>query len=178
MGGAWCNSSATWLCCLAYWGGTVRAGTLEMKMTSASSLVSCARIPHPHQPRIKHLSFVSGFCPLPTSTLSVFKLSAFQAAPPPEFYLRGGCVSKHHTSETLAAWTCSNSLGQGVPEQWLDAGLSQKTFMLSHSGRGPEFMANHITEPVSGFATFRQFQYQSTWLLSGVCWDFCSWEAI
>ena len=58
-----------------------------------------------HWPAINHPCFVSNFYLFPPSTLSVCKPSAYQAAPPPpEFFLRRGCVSKPLTSQNPAAW--------------------------------------------------------------------------
>ena len=54
---------------------------LELKMASPSSLVSGMGISCLHRHAIKHFSFVLGFCPLPSFTLSVSKLSACQVAP-------------------------------------------------------------------------------------------------
>ena len=54
----------------------------QVKMTSPSFPVSSTRVLRSHRLAIKRPSFVSGFCPVPASTLSVSKPSAFQAAPP------------------------------------------------------------------------------------------------
>ena len=68
-----------------------------------------------------------------------------------QFNLRWVCVSKPQTSETSVAWTCTDSLGDGLTEQWLRASLPQKMFTQLFSGRGSEIMANHNTQLVPGF---------------------------
>ena len=70
---------------------------------------------------------------------------------PAEFYLRWGCVSKPHTSEIYAAWIHTDSLGEGLAEQWPGTDLPQKTFMRSHSGRSSEIMVYHNIQLVPGF---------------------------
>lgn len=50
-------------------------------------------------------------------------------------------------------WTTANSLGEDSAEQCPGAGLPQKTFVQSHSGRGLEIMTNHNAEPPPGFNT-------------------------
>ena len=70
--------STRWYC-LAYWGESMCQ--VEVKMASPSSLVSGTGSLCSHQSEIKHSSFLSGLCPLPTSTLLVSKLSTCQVKP-------------------------------------------------------------------------------------------------
>ena len=94
-------------------------------MASPSSLISGTRTSHSHQLAIKHLFIVSGLCLLPTSTLSCPHCLPAKQHLPPEFYLRWGCVSKPHTSETaglgqaLTHWgrvSVSSGQGKACPE--------------------------------------------------------------
>ncbi|XP_049506125.1 uncharacterized protein LOC125936195 [Panthera uncia] len=90
-------------------------------MASSSSLVSGTGILCPHRPVIKHPSFVSVLCPLPTSTLSGAGWHL-----PPEFYLKCNVLSKSHTSETPAASAHTDSLGESLAEQWMGASFPRK----------------------------------------------------
>ena len=75
---------------------------------SSTSPLSCASMHSPPPP-----------CPCPTHQPTRQHLT-------PEFYLRWGCVSKPHTSEISLAWTHSDSLGEGLAEQWPGAACHRK----------------------------------------------------
>lgn len=68
----------------------------------------------------------------------------------PEFYLMG-LVSKPHNLEIPVAWTCTDLLVEGLPEQWPGTNLSHKTFLHSHCDKGSEFMVNRSTQLTPGF---------------------------
>ena len=54
-------------------------------------------------------------------------------------FISDGVVSKPHASETLAAWTRANSLGEGLTEQRPVPGRPQKTFVRLRGGRGSDY---------------------------------------
>ena len=119
---------------------------------------------------------------------------------PLEFYLIWGCVSKPLTSESLVARAHSDPLGDDVAKQWPGAGLPPGNVcavvllqsLLSDCGQVPacpressrdheaaevQSLWQNTTHSQGGF-TASLFQYQQTWLFSGVCWDLCLWEAL
>ena len=96
--------STRW-CCLAYWGGSVgvcicmhvpmqSTCTVGLKVASPSSLVFSRGTACSHGLAIKHPSFVSSLCLLPTSTLSMCKLSACQVIPPSRVLAQMGLCFK------------------------------------------------------------------------------------
>ena len=126
-------------------------------MASSSFLLSSTGTVCSHQPIIKHPSIVSALCSLPTSTLSMSKLSTCQAAPPSRVLSEIGLCLKPHTSETPVAWTYADCLAEGLAEQWLGASLPQKMFLRSHSGGSSEIMANHNTQLAEDFTALWHF---------------------
>ena len=117
----------------------------------------------------------------------------------PKFYLRWGCVSKPLTSESPTAWTPSNILREGLTGQWPGASLPQVTLVWLRSCRGSENVAGCLLAPGKVHVLTRQqrlrdygktqhtastrfnhalaslFQYQKTWLFSGLHWDLFLW---
>ena len=149
------------------------------EMVSPSSLVPGAGALHSHRPTIKHPSFVSGLCQLPTSTLSFSKLPTCQVVPSSRVLCQRGCVSKPHTSETPTARTCSNSLGEGLTEQWLGASLPRKCSCNSIEQRFRDYgKSQHTGGTRFHFTRVSSSQHQETWLPSGVLWALCPWAAL
>ena len=81
---------------------------------------------------------------------------------PPELYLRWGCVSKPFTSESPVAWTCSDSLGDGLIEQWSAAFLPHRKFVVWQCSRGLEIMIKHNTHLVPGITAPWHFCYNTS----------------
>lgn len=96
-------------------------------------------------------SFISGFhliLPLPQS---MSKLPACQVALPSRVLSPLGlCFKTPHFRNPQGF--LQDSLGKGLSEQWLGAGLPQKRFLPLCSSRSLEFMANHNTKLAPGFA--------------------------
>lgn len=123
-------------------------------MASPSFLDSGTGTPCSHRPVIKHPSFVLGFRPLSISILSVSKPSACRWHLTPE-YLRWGCVSKFHTSETLQLEPASALWGRVVlrnSQCWL---APENVPVVGQWQRFKDYGKSQHTQPVPGFIALR-----------------------
>ena len=120
-------------------------------MALPSSLVSCTGTLCSlacHQAPLFCLRPLSTPCRYPVPVQAIYLGVTFL-----HIFISNGAVSKPYTSETPAAQTHTNCLGEVLAEQWPGAGLPQKTFMTSCRGRRAEIVTNHNTQPVPGFTT-------------------------
>ena len=139
--------------CLAYWRGLAWWTCVgEVEMASPRSLVSGTGSSHSHRPAIKHSFFVLGLGPLIVSTLSMFKPSAWLAAPPSRVLSQMGlCFKTPHFRDPC---TLDQHWLSGGESYWANPGarLPQKMFLWSYSSRGgSEMVANHNTQQAPAF---------------------------
>ena len=145
-----------------------------MEMSSPNSLTSCRNFTLSQicdqAPLLclRPLSTPCLPCPCPSYPSTRWHL-------PPEFYFKWDGVSKAHTSDTPVAWTCADSLGEGLAEQWPGAGLPQKTVIMQWQTFRDYGKSQHTASSSFHHTLVYLSQYQQTWLLSGVHWDFCPW---
>ena len=133
LGETWCKPTSCH--CVAYYGGSEWCACISLHMCMCRRGGNgFTQLPHLCHGNFKLSLTCDQGPPLclrllstpPLCPVHVQALCLPGGTPPPEFYLRWSYVSKFHTSETPGAWAHSDSLGEGLTEQWLGAGLLQK----------------------------------------------------